>query len=62
MRAAKRGIKKGKQALAILVDGVPYYNATYGAGAAAYDLRSIPVDDIERIEVVKGAGSALYGS
>lgn len=46
----------------ILVDGVPYYNATYGAGAAAYDLRSIPVDDIERIEVVKGAGSALYGS
>jgi iron complex outermembrane receptor protein/vitamin B12 transporter len=46
----------------ILVDGVPYHNATYGAGAAAYDLRSIPVDDIERIEVVKGAGSALYGS
>jgi len=46
----------------ILVDGVPYYNATHGDGAAAYDLRSIPVDDIERIEVVKGAGSALYGS
>jgi len=46
----------------ILVDGVPYYNATHLAGAAAYDLRSIPVADIERIEVVKGAGSALYGS
>ena len=46
----------------ILVDGVPYYNATHAAGAAAYDLRSIPVADIERIEVVKGAGSALYGS
>ena len=46
----------------ILVDGVPYYNATHAAGAAAYDLRSIPVADIERIEVVKGAGSAIYGS
>jgi len=46
----------------ILVDGVPYYKASHGAGAAAYDLRSIPLEDIERIEVVKGAGSALYGS
>jgi len=46
----------------ILVDGVPYYKASHGAGAAAYDLRSIPLGDIERIEVVKGASSALYGS
>ncbi|KUL00067.1 MAG: TonB-dependent receptor plug, partial [Synergistales bacterium 54_9] len=46
----------------LLVDGVPYYNATHGAGAIAFDLRSIPLAEIERIEIVKGAGSALYGS
>ncbi len=46
----------------LLVDGVPYYNATHGAGAIAFDLRSIPLAGIERIEIVKGAGSALYGS
>ncbi|AER65812.1 TonB-dependent receptor plug [Thermovirga lienii DSM 17291] len=46
----------------VLMDGVPYYKASNVAGAAAYDLRSIPLEDIERIEVVKGAGSALYGS
>lgn len=45
-----------------LVDGVPYYKASHGAGAAAVDLRSIPVESIERIEIVRGAGSALYGS
>lgn len=45
-----------------LVDGVPYYRASHVAGAAAVDLRSIPVDSIERIEIVRGAGSALYGS
>ncbi|MBO8154637.1 TonB-dependent receptor [Thermovirga sp.] len=45
-----------------LVDGVPYYKASHVAGASTVDLRSIPLSDIERIEVVKGAGSALYGS
>ena len=45
-----------------LVDGVPFYKASHAAGAAAVDLRSIPVESIERIEIVRGAGSALYGS
>ncbi len=48
--------------LLILVDGVPYYKASHVAGAASVDLRSLPLSEIERIEVVKGAGSALYGS
>ena len=46
----------------VLVDGVPYYNASYGADMFNVDLRSIPLESVERIEVVKGAGSALYGS
>jgi outer membrane receptor for ferrienterochelin and colicins len=42
----------------LLVDGVP---ANQGdRGGINWDL--LPVDDVERIEVVKGAGSALYGS
>ncbi|KRT35513.1 TonB-dependent receptor [Acetomicrobium hydrogeniformans] len=46
----------------ILVDGVPYYNASYGADMFNVDLRSIPLESVERVEVIKGAGSALYGS
>jgi len=42
----------------LLVDGVP---ANQGdRGGINWDL--LPVDDIQRVEVVKGAGSALYGS
>ena len=46
----------------VLVDGVPYYKPSHGADMFNVDLRSIPLESIERIEVVKGAGSALYGS
>jgi iron complex outermembrane receptor protein len=42
----------------LLVDGVP---ANQGdRGGIAWDL--LPIDQIERAELVKGAGSALYGS
>jgi iron complex outermembrane receptor protein len=42
----------------LLVDGVP---ANQGdRGGISWDL--LPVDDIERVEIVKGAGSAQYGS
>lgn len=42
----------------LLVDGVP---ANQGdRGGISWDL--LPVDEVERAEVVKGAGSALYGS
>lgn len=49
----------------LLVDGVPTMNSSYGIGAShgsPFDLRSIAPSSIERIEVVKGASSAIYGS
>ncbi|MDB5889872.1 MAG: outer rane cobalamin receptor protein-like protein [Polaromonas sp.] len=42
----------------LLVDGVRYGSAT--AGTPAWD--TIPLDMIERIEILKGPASALYGS
>ena len=45
-----------------LVDGVPYYKSSHAAGGAAVDLRSIPAQSIEQIEIVRGAASAVYGS
>lgn len=42
----------------LLVDGAP---ANQGdRGGISWDL--VPIDDIERVEIVKGAGSAQYGS
>jgi len=45
----------------VLVDGIPFMPVSYDNWFTA-DLRSIPLESVERIEVVKGAGSALYGS
>ncbi|TAL70435.1 MAG: TonB-dependent receptor [Bacteroidetes bacterium] len=44
--------------VAFLLDGMPFVSGDQG------DIKfdAVPVFDIERIEVVKGAGSALYGS
>ncbi|MBX5439134.1 MAG: TonB-dependent receptor [Thermoflavifilum sp.] len=44
----------------VLLDGMPLYDPS-GMGGA-FDLRLIPVDDIERIEIVKGGLSTLYGT
>lgn len=44
----------------VLVDGVEFRDATQ-TGANA-DLRNLTTDNIERIEVVKGPQSVLYGS
>lgn len=49
----------------LLVDGVPFMGASHGVGAdlgSAFDLRAVPLESVERIEVVKGANSAIYGS
>jgi len=44
----------------ILIDGIAINNPS--SIANDYDLRLIPLDQIERVEVIKGATSALYGS
>ncbi|HEY9049668.1 MAG TPA: TonB-dependent receptor plug domain-containing protein, partial [Ohtaekwangia sp.] len=44
----------------ILLDGIPV-NDPSGIGGA-FDLRMLPIDQIERIEILKGSQSALYGS
>lgn len=41
-----------------LVNGMPVYEPTYGS----FFLDTVDIESIERIEFVKGAGSALYGS
>lgn len=50
-----RGIKDGE---VVLINGSP----VQGAAGHAYDLNAIPVDQIERIEILKGASSTLYGA
>ena len=44
----------------ITIDGVPVYDAT-GIGSN-FDIRQIPIESVERIEVLKGSQSTLYGS
>ncbi len=48
----------GAEHTQILINGQP----TYSGLAGVYGLQQIGTADIDRIEVVKGAGSALYGS
>jgi outer membrane receptor for ferrienterochelin and colicins len=44
--------------ITILVDGFPIIGRSFGA----LDLNRISLTDIERIEIIKGASSSLYGS
>lgn len=44
----------------ITIDGVPVYDAS-GIGGN-FDIRMIPIDNIERVEILKGSQSTLYGS
>jgi putative tonB-dependent receptor len=53
-RISARGFDKGTL---LLIDGTPANLLNYNSM-----LNSVPVDAIERIEIVKGAGSVLYGA
>ncbi len=44
----------------ILIDGIPAYDPSIISNA--FDLNHFNIDNIERIEIVKGAQSTLYGS
>lgn len=45
----------------VLLDGIPL-NDPSSIGGGAFDLRMLPIDQIERIEILKGSQSALYGT
>jgi len=42
----------------LLFDGIPIYNPYHGS----FDLNTIPLSSIKKIEIVKGANSVLYGT
>ncbi|WP_445452581.1 TonB-dependent receptor plug domain-containing protein [Flavobacterium sp. 25HG05S-40] len=50
---------KNRQVL-ILIDGIPVTDAS--GISIEYDLRLLPVEQVERIEIMKGAASTLYGT
>ncbi len=45
----------------IMIDGIPVNDITNELGGA-FDLSSLPVDNIESVEIVRGPLSAIYGS
>lgn len=61
-----RGLNVESRYLLVLVDGQRVFSGYHSGGMAAagfsHNVNVVPVELIERIEVVKGPGSALYGS
>jgi len=50
-----RGLENGEL---VLINGTP----VQGAAGHGYDLNAIPIDLIERVEILKGAASTLFGA
>ncbi len=53
-----RGASAGKTL--VLIDGIPVYDVSGISGA--FDLNFISINQVERIEILKGSQSTLYGS
>lgn len=45
----------------VMIDGIPVNDITNLLGGS-FDLSSLPIDDIERVEIVRGPLSSVYGS
>ncbi len=58
-----RGINPGarENSVVILMNGHTFGAGSY-SGGAGYFFDAIPIDNIEKIEIIRGPGSALYGS
>ena len=50
-----RGTRKGTL---VMINGIPITTPTHGS----YDLDQIPLEMVERVEIIKGSASTLYGS
>lgn len=46
--------------LLVLIDGRPVYTETFGG--VYWDVLSLPMEDIERIEVIRGPGGSVWGA
>ena len=46
----------------VMIDGVSINDISSVDGAVGYGLKNISLNDIEKVEVIKGSGSVLYGS
>ena len=46
----------------ILIDGVPVNDPIGNGGSKSFDFANFPTDNIERIEIIRGVSSVIYGS
>jgi iron complex outermembrane receptor protein len=46
----------------VMIDGVPINDNIWGAANVASDYLTVNMDQVERIELIRGASSSLYGS